>query len=331
MALRAGIYTQYLLRSAPRVQDKRRLIALLRQWGPWLIGVGILVVIGLRIPYAAFRGAVGHGPHIALAITDLAIVLAVLCTDSFASWLGLITVRMRRPFSEVSVVRGATYALYVVNYALGQGGFGYYLHRTGASPMRATGATLYLVGTNLATLLVVMTFAWAARLAPIHNAGLWWLLVVGCGSFAAYLCVIAASPSMLATRELLAPLFAANLRGHAFAMLGRLPHACVAIIGPWAAMRVWGIEVPVSVAVMIIPAVTIASVLPISPVGLGTTQAALVYFFSDYAPGVSGDIRAANVLAFSIVHFVYGIAASLVVGFACAPFARRAGAKPAAA
>jgi uncharacterized membrane protein YbhN (UPF0104 family) len=71
------------------------------------------------------------------------------------------------------------------------------------------------------------------------------------------------------------------------------------------------------------PAVVIASVLPISPAGLGTTQAAFVFFFGSYAAGATSDERTAAVLAFAIVHFVYGVLASLAVGFACLPFAKR--------
>jgi len=76
----------------------------------------------------------------------------------------------------------------------------------------------------------------------------------------------------------------------------------------------------------ITPAVIIASVLPISPAGLGTTQVALVYFFADYAPGATHAERAATALAFSIVHLVYGVVASALVGLLCIPFARRIGA-----
>ena len=56
--------------------------------------------------------------------------------------------------------------------------------------------------------------------------------------------------------------------------------------------------------------------------GLGTTQAAFVLLFRDYAQGATSDDRAAAVLAFAIVHFVYGVLASLVVGLVCTPLAR---------
>lgn len=301
----------------------------LRRAWPWLAGLAILAVVATRIPLAEFRAAISRGPHLTLALVNLAINVAVLASDSLATWLALIALQLRRPFVGVLVARGATYLLFVVNYAVGQGGFGYYLYRTGVAPLRATGATLFLIGTNLATLLVVALAAWAARTAAGGAASgpavaaMWTLTGAGI-AFVVYLAVIALAPGFLARRELLAPLFAAGLRGHAVAMLGRVPHVTVVVLGQWAAMRAWGIAVPLAAGLTLMPVVVIISALPISPAGLGTMQAALLVFFSDYAVGATTDERSAAVLAFAIVHFVYGVLASMAVGLTCTMLARRA-------
>jgi hypothetical protein len=300
--------------------------ALRRAW-PWLLGLVIVVAMATRVPFAAFRQALGHGPHLALAATNVAINVAVLASDSIATWVGLIATRIRRRFGAVMVARGATYLLFVLNYAVGQGGFGYYLYRTGVAPLRATGAALFLLGTNFATLIVVTTIAWAVRgpdaAGAAASATMWWTLLGACGAYAVYLAVIAAAPRALARRQLLAPLFDAGLRGHLLAMVGRLPHVAVVVLAMWSAMRVWGIGVPLAVGLTTLPVVVIVSALPLSPAGLGTTQAALVYFFSGYAAGATDADRSAAVLAFALVHFVYGVLASTAVGVVCAPLARR--------
>jgi hypothetical protein len=302
---------------------KQRLKTIARRTWPWLMGLVILGFVITRFDLATFKGAITRGPHIALALVNLGINVFVLATDSVSTWVGLIAVKLRRPFLKVVVVRGATYLLFVINYAVGQGGFGYYLYRSGVKPLRATGATLFLIGTNLATLLVVTTTAWAIRGIDTASATMWWTLVALCAGFVVYLIIIAIAPGPLARREMLAPLFDAGIRGHALAMVGRLPHIAVIVLGHWIAMRVWGIDVPFAVGITVMPAVVIASVLPISPAGLGTTQAALVFFFRDYAAGATADDRGAVVLAFAIVHFVYGVLSSMLVGLGCAPFARR--------
>ncbi len=308
-----------------------RLLPAVRRLVPWVIGAVIVVVIATRVPFDAFRTAMTHGPHVQLALMNIAILTVVLGTDSFSTWVGLLGLRMRRSLPAVIAVRGATFLLFIVNYAVGQGGFGYYLHATGESVLRATGATLFLIGTNLATLLLLTSLAWIAVPHGGANGAFGPTLAIGCAGFALYLGVIAARPAALARRDVLAPLFEAGLGGHALAMVGRLPHVLAITLGHWAAMRVWGIAVPFSVGLTIMPAVVIASVIPISPAGLGTTQAAFVFFFSSYAPGATAEARTANILAFAIVHFVYGVLASLAVGLACMPFARRYSRRPASA
>ncbi len=297
----------------------------LRRWAPWCVGLVILVVIATKVPIDTFREAIGGGPHVLLGTVALAVTVTVLFTDSAATWVGLVALRIRRPFKRVMVIRGATFLLLLINYALGQGAFGLYLNRTGVPALRAVGVTLFLIGTNLATLLVVTTLAWTIRGADPAHASLWWTWILTSGAFGAYLVVIVIAPGFIARRQVLAPLFDAGLRGHAIAILGRLPHTAVIVLGYWVAMRAWGIPVPLVAGITLMPAVAIASVLPISPAGLGTTQAALVYFFSDYAAGATADQRTAHVLAFAVVYFVYGVASSVIVGLACTPVARRLG------
>ncbi|MBA3392068.1 MAG: flippase-like domain-containing protein [Deltaproteobacteria bacterium] len=302
---------------------------LLRRSWPWLVGLAIIAIIARSVPVDAFREAMTKGPHVLLALVTLAITATVLLTDSFSTWVGLAAIDIRRPLSRVLAVRGATYVLFLINYALGQGAFGYYLNRTGVSGLRAVGVTLFLMGTNLATLLVVTTVAFAIDGGGSQPA-LWWTLLIGSAAFVVYLVVIVVAPGFLARRKVLAPLFEAGLRGHAIAMVGRLPHTAIIVLGYWVAIRVWGIEVPLWAGITLMPAVAIASVLPISPAGLGTTQAALVYFCSPFAAGATVDERNAQVLAFAVVYFVYAVAAYLVVGLVCTPLAKRLGVMPTA-
>ena len=295
---------------------------------PWLVGLAILVLIASRVPVAEFRRALGQGNYVALGFVTLASIAVVLCTDSLSTWIGLLALRLRRPLSHVFAIRGASYVLFLVNYALGQGAFGYYLNRTGVSALRAVGVTLFLIGTNFATLLVVTTVAWLfAGDNPAH-ATLWMTLLISCGALVAYLIVIAIAPGFVARYQVLAPLFDAGVRGHAIAIAGRVPHVAVLVLSYWVGFRVWGTAVPLVAGLTLMPAVVIASVLPISPAGLGTTQAALVYMFSDYAPGATADERHAAVLAFAVVYLVFSIAAALVIGLAATPFAKRLGILP---
>lgn len=296
----------------------------LRRWWPWLVGAAILVAIVARVPFAAFRDALTRGPHHWMALFEIAITVLVLSTETVATWVGLAALRMRRPIADLFIVRGATYILFVINYALAQGAFGVYLHRTGVPPGRAVGATLFLMGANVAALLLLTSVGWALDGAAVPS-GLWWTLTVGCAGLALYLIAIAIAPGPLARVEWLAPLFASGVRGHAFGIAARIPHVVGIVLSQWLAMRIWGIDVPASAVLTIVPAIAVAAALPIAPGGMGTMQAAAVYFFSDYAPGATADERSAAVLAFSVVHLVWGLVAVVLVGLPCVPRARRAG------
>src|SRR5262249_18475561 len=107
---------------------QQRTARILRQWLPWLVGGAILVAIVMRIPFSALQNAIGRGSHGWVAIAIALTTVVQLVTDAIATWVGLIALRMRRPFATVMAVRGATYLLLALNYAISQGGFGYYLH-----------------------------------------------------------------------------------------------------------------------------------------------------------------------------------------------------------
>jgi hypothetical protein len=279
-----------------------------------------------QVPFESFKSSLGKGPHVKVALTELAIACIILLTDTFSTWIALLSLGVRWSLKRVLGVRGATYLLVMVNYAVGQGGFGYYLYRSGLSALRAFGSTLYVLGTNLAALLVLTFTIWvvAGPRGGAHQE-MWWTLVVMIGAFVAYLAVIATRISFLQRREVFAPLFDAGLKGHAVAIAGRMPHISMVVLGFWLPMIVWGIHVPIGVAIVYMPAVALAAALPISPAGLGTTQAAMIYFFADYAPGATSDERTANLLAFGVAHFVYSVAAGCLVGLVCMIAARRAG------
>ena len=282
-----------------------------RAW-PWLLGVAIVAAIATRVPIEAFGNAIHEGPHARLAAVDAAMMVGFLISDSLATWVALYVERVRWTVGRTFAVRGATYLLSLLGYAVGQGGIVYYLHRAGLPALRATGVMLFAMGTTFATLLLVTTVSWG--FGSTGHPTLWWSLIGGCGAFAVYLAIIAIRPAALVRRALLAPLFEAGLAGHALAIAARLPHVMLVVLGYWFAFLAWGIHVPFGVAMTVMPAVVIAAAIPLAPGGLGATQGALVVLFGDYAVGATSDARAANVLAFAIVHYVYGTLAQLVVG-----------------
>jgi hypothetical protein len=296
----------------------------LRRFLPWLVGAAILLALLYRVPFAALRAGLAHGPWGLLVAYTLPFMVLTLLADAYATGVCLRIAGEPRPFGTLTLVRGATYLLGLLNYALGQGGIGLYLHRTGVRPARGTGIFLFLLIVNFGAL------AAAAALGIALGEGKWAGGVGGRGLAAgivvaglAYLAVVALRPGFLARREVLEPLFAAGPSGHLLALAGRMPHLLFLILGHWGALWIWGIPVPLAQALARMPVVLLASVVPLSPSGLGTVQAAQVLLFAPYSRAATAAAREAAVLSFSLAFSLLGLGSQALVGAVCLAALRR--------
>jgi hypothetical protein len=75
----------------------------------------------------------------------------------------------------------------------------------------------------------------------------------------------------------------------------------------WLGSHAFGVEVPLLVAMAATPGILLAGAIPITPAGLGTQQAAMVFFFSAY-----GDEAA--ILAFGLAFPVALILSRCLLG-----------------
>jgi hypothetical protein len=245
----------------------------------------------------------------------LATIILIYLADSFAMWKTFGWFLAKLPFRDVLIVRGATYLLAAINYSVGQGAIVYFVHRVRAVPvMRGVATVLLIMGTNL---LVLLTFVTAGLLVggtqvkaliPVVTAA--W---VGLG---AYAIVVLVRPRFLASRPLFDVLLSAGLTGHLKAMVVRVPHIAALMAFQLVALRGLGVVLPLGVALAALPVVMFIAVLPISVQGLGTTQAAMVLFFSPYVPAGSLDPHAV-VLGASLGGQAIALVFQLIVGFAC--------------
>jgi len=297
--------------------------ARLRRLLPWLVGAAILLALVYRVPAAALRGGLAHGPWGLLAAYTLPFILITLAADAYATGVCLRITGEPRPFGTLTLVRGATYLLGLLNYALGQGGIGLYLHRTGVRAVRGTGIVLFLLAVNFGALAAAA--ALGIVLGGEELAGLRGTAVGILAAGAVYLGIIALRPAFLARREVLAPLFEAGPLGHLAALAGRMPHLLLLILGHWGAMGIWGIRVPVGQALARMPAVILASVVPLSPSGLGTVQATQLLLFSPFAPAASQAGREAAVLSYSLAFTFLGLVTQALTGAVCLLSLRRRG------
>lgn len=300
-----------------------------RRWLPWLAALAILAFLVREVRLDPLREAFRHGAWVALSAFIVLETVLTLPADALGTRAALAAAGVDRPWIEVLLARGTSYLVGLISYFAGQGGMGFYLARTGVSVGRSAGAVLLLMIANGIVLVVLGAVSLGIELArgglgETANSDLLLLIVAAAlAGTAAYLAVIAARLRWLARYGLLAPLFEAGLRGHFRAIAARFPHMLLLAALHWGAFRIWGIDVPLGRGLALNPVVLLIAALPVTPGGLGTTQALQVLFFSPWSAAATPDARAADVLAFSLVHHVVGLVAQGVVGLACLLLLRR--------
>jgi hypothetical protein len=244
----------------------------------------------------------------------LACVIALYICDSFAIWKIFGWFLTRMSFTDVLLVRGATYLLAAINYNVGQGAIVYFVHRNaGTTIMRGVATILLVLGTNVLALLFLTTGM--LPVAPNIPSAVKVLVIVAWGGLALYVAMVAIRPRWL-DRPLFEVLLNAGLGGHLRALAVRIPHIASLIIFQFALLRGFDIRVPLVDAAAMLPVVFLVAVLPISVQGLGTTQTLMVYFFAGYAQGDQAS-REAAVIAASLVGQAISFGFQALLGVAC--------------
>jgi hypothetical protein len=304
-----------------------------RQALPWLAAVALFAWLLHRVPLDEVREALRHGPYILLLAYVLLEYVVTLPADAFATREALAVIGVRRTFAELMLARAATYLLGLLSYFASLGGIGFWIAKGGTRAARATGGVLLLMVTNGIAIVLV---AAAGLLADLPSGGLKQidrglliLLIAGALlGMVLYLVVIAARWRWLAGWGVLAPLFEAGVGGHVRATAARLPHMLVLAVLHWGAFRLWGVGVPFLQGTALMAVVLLISALPVTPNGLGTTQILQVLFFSAWAQGATAEARGADILAFSLVHWVFSLVWQLAIGLGGLALLRRQGKAP---
>jgi hypothetical protein len=218
-------------------------------------------------------------------------------------------------FSDVLLVRGATYLLAAINYNVGQGAIVYFVNRTTGAPiMRGIATILLIMGINVLALLLLATLG--LGIAPGVPHAVTVLVVVAWIGFGVYALIVALRPRWLRERPLFDVLLGAGIGGHVRALAVRLPHIAMLFVFQISMLRAFGVAVPLVTAFAALPVVFLIAALPLSVQGLGTTQAAMVFFFAGYAPGARPAQEAA-VLTASLVGQALAVTCQALLGVAC--------------
>ncbi len=258
------------------------------------IAVALVAYVLSRLDPRTLLTTLAHTHYIAFLAFTLAFNAALLTADSFATtWIYRETVCPVR-FREVFIVRGASYLPALLNHHVGQAWFTYFLSKKYRAPLwRVAGATLAVYATTFACLVVMGIGA-----LPFNHGRVPWLapvvIALVVGGFA-YLGVVYLRPSFLRHREAVAPLMELGVRGHLLAVAYRLPHVAVQFLGAWLPFFFFGVRIPFTDALALMPVLMLVVTLPITPQGIGTRDVLALQLLVGYAPGTGPHAAAAIV------------------------------------
>jgi hypothetical protein len=288
--------------------------SIVRTLVPFAVAAVLLWFLARRVDRAAFVGAIASlevGPFVAfVAAWGTALLAADALGNRAAYRAAMPSVRWRDFF----VFRGASYLPAVVNHHLGQAYMTFLFAKLArVSLVRMAGATLVAYVTWIGCLVACVALA-----LPLTDvAGRLVFTGVGLGAGLGYLGLLAVRPAALARTTLLAPLFEAGVEGHLRAMLARLPHLAVLVLGNWGAFAFFDVRIPAGVALVYLPILLVATTLPITPQGFGTRDTAAQLFFTAHALGATHEERTSRLAACTLVWGVGQMLIAVVLGALC--------------
>ena len=284
---------------------------------PWVVTLGLLFYLFRIISFREMGKALVEAPYWTVP-AFVVLVLGVYLGDCFAIWKTFGWFVARLSFREVLVVRGATYLLALVNYTVGQGAIVYFVNRSRGVPLlRGTAAVLLIMGTNILLLLIFASIGLVV--APDMPAVLRKIVFGAYAALALYSIQLVLRPRWLTSRPIFDVLFAAGISGHLRTVLVRVPHLGILMVFTYTSLRAFGVQVPVSHAILYLPMIYFIGVLPIAVMGLGTTQFMMILLLSRYVPGAAHDPAkaAAAITAASLGGQAVALAVQATLGVFC--------------
>jgi hypothetical protein len=266
-----------------------------------LLTIAIFALVLRRVPVTSLAAALrdaNYGVFLTLMIANTLFYFAwdTLVLAVVVGWFhGPV------PYRELLPVRAASYVVGFLNTNLGRGTLAAYLCRRLHAPFLELGSTvIFLVLTEYTQLVLwamLGIFGFRAEvttslLAVAAAIAVFWIVV--------RLLIAPRTWSLFRTFRL------ATASRYAQIVLLRAPMFLVSLVLHYYAAHAFGISIPFGQLLAFLPVVFMVAALPVTVAHLGTTQAAWIFFFSQYAP-------APRLLAFSLAaHLVFTSTRALI-------------------
>ncbi len=298
-----------LERAAQPVMVSKDLRRLVRPAVAVAFTAALFALIMRSVPFAALARALRDADY------RLFLALMIPNTVFYFAWDTLVLTVVVRwfhgavPYRELLPVRAASYVVGFFNTNLGRGVLAGYLSRRLHAPFLELGSTVvFLVLTEYTQLVAWSMLGLFGFRADVSRSLL--------------LTAAAVALFWLVVRWLLAPrnwslartFHLATPARYAQIVALRAPMFVVSLCAHYYAAHAFGIHIPFSQMLTFLPVIFMLAALPVTVAHLGTTQAAWVFFFSQYAP-------APQLLAFSLAAHLVFASTRAILGVAWLPSA----------
>lgn len=266
-----------------------------------LLTAAIFALILRRVPIPALGAALHDADYTQFLALMIPNALFYFAWDTLVLAVVIRWFHGAVPYRRLLPVRAASYVVGFFNTNLGRGAMAAYLSRRLHAPFLELGSTvIFLVLTEYTQLVLWAMLGLLGLRAEVSRS----LLAVAAGVAIGWLVV----------RRLLAPrdwsisrtFRLATPERYAQIVLLRAPMFFVSLCLHFYAAHAFGIRIPFGQMLTFLPVIFMLAALPVTVAHLGTTQAAWIFFFSQYAP-------VPRLLAFSLAaHLVFSLTRAML-------------------
>ncbi|MBT6499432.1 MAG: flippase-like domain-containing protein [Deltaproteobacteria bacterium] len=297
--------------------QRRDLKTVLRKLGPWLIAAVVLYFVFQKVSITDVTRSVRHADLRIFLPLLLFNLLIIFLWESQVYTLLFRWFHVPVSYREMLPVRGASYMLAVLNFFAGQGGVALIMNRWKGLSLKRGGSIILFAAFNDYYLLLAFCLAGAFRLPGVDLVSFfessregslvrfivisWMLFGLHLSFYRLYLPRPRAQ-LRFKRQEIFSTFREAPVTLYFKLMAVRSVTFVAGILTCYFALTAFGLHVPLRYLAVFLPIVWLISSIPITVMGLGTTQAAMIWLVARFAEGSGGpeEITAA-VLAYSLL------------------------------
>jgi uncharacterized membrane protein YbhN (UPF0104 family) len=292
----------------------RRILSLLKKIVPWLIAAGILIYLFASIDLNMFISSLQQAQFVPYAAALIAFVIINFLLDAQNLHEILHHFGYQVPYHDAMRIRGVSYLIMTLDYHLSLGSIAYYLKRNWDIPLIRGTALMFIFNMCTQVSLFFMG-AMGIAMAPARTAVLnkimafcWFMIIF----YVLYIVILKILPSSGRTgrfKNMALVRVYHEVSGASYAVLTfyRSLYYATFIVFYYFALRAFHMQISFSTLVAYVPVILLIMSMPVTPFGLGTAQAAMLYFFRDFG-------SEANILAFGIVYSTSFVLCRAVIG-----------------